>query len=244
MSFDEKVVLIIGASSGIGADTARHLAKLGGKVSIVGRNEQRLNEIAEQIRNSGSPNPLPIIADVTIDAQRIVNETIEHFGKLDVLINVAGIYINDNVSTIDMSKFDRVLELNVRSAINMTKLCAPYLEQTKGNIVNVSSLIGIRANPEAISTSVSKAALDQFTKCSALNLASKGIRVNSINPAMIQTRQTDPSDIEEASKYPINRIGKVSETSEAIAFLANDKSASFITGLLLPVDGGCLVAGR
>lgn len=84
MSFEGKVVIVTGASSGIGADAARHLAKLGAKVSIVGRNEQRLNEVADQIKAAGSPDPLVVAADVTIDAERIIDETVLHFGSLDV----------------------------------------------------------------------------------------------------------------------------------------------------------------
>lgn len=253
MSFEGKVVLVIGASSGIGADAARHLAKLGAKVSIVGRNEERLNKVAEQIKSSGSPSPLPIIADATKDAERIVDETIKHFGKLDVLVNAAGVYKHDNISTMEMTDFEKTFMINVQSVITLTKLCAPYLEKTKGNIVNVSSVAGMRACSHSISCSISKAALDQFTKCAALDLASKGIRVNSINPGFIRTPLFETSGfsaekieqmyVNHGNKYPVGRIGEVMDTSEAIAFLANDKSASFITGLLLPVDGGRFVAG-
>ena len=90
MAFNDKVVLITGASSGIGADAARHLAKLGAKVAIVGRNEKRLSGVADQIKQSGSAAPLAIVADITKDTDRIVDETIKHFGKLHVLINNAG----------------------------------------------------------------------------------------------------------------------------------------------------------
>lgn len=142
MSFDGKVILITGASSGIGADAARHLAKLGAKVSIVGRNEKRLKEVAEEIIKDGSLTPLPILADVNRDAERIVNETIKHFGKLDVLVNNAGIFALDSITEVKISEFDRVFDTNVRSVITLTKLCVPHLEKSKGNIVNVSSLAG------------------------------------------------------------------------------------------------------
>lgn len=182
MRFDGKVVLITGASSGIGADVARFMAKLGAKVSIVGRNEQRLNAVAEQIIKSNSPTPLPIVADVTKDTERIVNETIKHFRKLDILINNAGVAIKDNIVNVKMSEFDRIFDTNVRSVIQLTKLCVPHLEKTNGNVVNVSSTGGLKSFRNLLSYCISKAALDQFTKCSALDLASKKIRVNSINP--------------------------------------------------------------
>lgn len=176
MSFNEKVVLITGASSGIGANAARHLAKLGAKVAIVGRNEKRLNEVVDEITKSGSPPPLPIVADVTKDAQRIVDEIIKHFSKIDVLINNAGIVTQDTVIDAKLSEFDRIFDTNVRSVITLTELCVPYLEKEKGNIVNISSIAGLKAIRNVMSYCMSKAALDQFTKCSALDLASKGIQ--------------------------------------------------------------------
>lgn len=253
MSFDGKVILITGASSGIGADAARHLAKLGAKVSIVGRNEKRLSDVAEEIRQSSAMTPLIIAADVTKDTKRIVDETINHFGKLDVLINNAGFSIKDNVANADLTEFNRVFATNVCAVINLTKLCVPHLEKSKGNVVNVSSFAGLKPIPNTMTYCMSKAALDQLTKCSALDLAPKGIRVNSINPAVVRTRIFESYGVtlehyEKALEqykcnYPIGRVGEVSDTSAAIAFLANDASASFLTGLLLSVDGGSMVAG-
>lgn len=127
MSFDGKVVLITGASSGIGADEAKHLAGLGAQVSIVGRNQKRQDAVAEQIKNSGVPVPLAIVGDVTKDAERIVNETVKHFGKLDVLVNSAGIFTLDNISEADISEFDRIFNTNVRSVVTLTNLCIPHL---------------------------------------------------------------------------------------------------------------------
>lgn len=254
MSFNGLVVLITGASSGIGADAARYVAKLGAKVSIVGRNEKRLNQVAKEIEQSGASTPLQIVADVTKDAKRIVDETIKHFdGKLDVLVNNAGIVIQDTVETADLEEFNRIFDTNVRSIITLTQLCVPHLEKTKGNVVNVSSIAGLKAVRNVMTYCMSKAALDQFTKCSALDLAPKGIRVNSINPSVIRTPIFDtvgiPSEVAEQmfsefkKRYPVGRVGDVSDTSAAIAFLADNKSASFVTGTLFAVDGGALVAG-
>lgn len=251
MDFGGKVVLITGASSGIGAGAACHMAKLGAKVALVGRNEKRLSEVIEKIKKSHSPAPLPIVADVTVDAERIVSETVKHFGQLDVLINNAGFGIRDNIIEADLAEFDRLFNTNVRSVINLTKLCVPHLEQTKGNIVNISSVAGIRPVPNHMSYCVSKAALDQLTKCSALDLAAKGIRVNSVNPAAVRTQffetlglsaqQSDQLLDQFKDKYPVGRVGEVADISAAIAFLANDETASFLTGAIFPVDGGCLV---
>lgn len=250
MSFSGKVVLITGASSGIGADAARHLAKLGAKVSIVGRNEKRLKEVAEQIIKAGSPTPLPIVADVTKDAERIINDTIKHFGKLDVLVNNAGIFGSDTVVDFDVNFFDRIYNTNLRSVFILTHLAVPHLEKTKGNVVNISSVAALRAFDIYTTYCTSKAALDQFTKCSAIVLAPKGIRVNSINPAVIRTpifaalgvNETNEQQFYEQCKddHLVGRVGEVSDTSAAIAYVA---SQSFINGILFPVDGGLLCAG-
>lgn len=246
MSF--KVVLVTGASSGIGADAARHLAKLGAKVSMVGRNEKRLNEVADQIIRAGLLKPFPIVADVTKDAERIINETIRHFGRLDVLVNNAGIFSHDTVVEFDLNEFDRLLNTNLRSVIVLTNLAVPHLEKTKGNIVNVSSDAGLRPFHDYTSYCITKAGLDQFTKCSAITLSSKGIRVNSINPATIRTPIFETIGIdadsfceEDKKNYLVHRVGEVSDTSAAIAYLATE---TFIDGILLPVDGGSLCKGN
>ncbi|XP_037032979.1 17-beta-hydroxysteroid dehydrogenase 14-like [Bradysia coprophila] len=248
MNFAKKVIIVTGASSGIGADAAKHFARLGGKVCLVARNEKLLKSVAEEIQQSGSlERPLVIPADVTKDGERIIGETVNHFGKLDVLINNAGIYQVNSMKNFSISHLDNVFNTNLRSVAILTSLAVPHLEKTKGNIVNVSSIAGLKAFTGNLSYCVSKAALDQFTKCVALDLAPMGIRVNSINPAMIRTpilEKAGMSAVEAAKTFeagktmhPIGRIGEPADTSEAIAYLASD-SASFITGVLLPVDGG------
>lgn len=249
MNFSGKVVIITGASSGIGAAAARHLAKLGAKVSIIGRNEKRLNEVAQEIIKAGSLPPLPIIANVTTDQERIINETVAHYGKIDVLVNNAGIFGSDTVIDFDVNYFDDFLNTNLKSVIILTKLAVPHLEKTKGNVINISSVEGIRAVDIFTTYCISKAGLDQFTKCAALALGAKGIRVNSVNPALIRTPSAcfgvNESEHEQfleerKSDYLVRRIGEVSDTSAAIAFLASE---TFLTGILLPVDGGALTLG-
>lgn len=177
MSFVGKVILITGAGSGIGAETAKHLASLGGYLAIVDCNSDRLNRVAEEIIAAGHPIPFVIVADVTQDAGHIIYETIEKFGKLDVLINNVGIISATGLVNLDMADYDRVMNTNVRSSVVLTKLAAPYLEDSKGNIVNVSSITGTRARPARLAYSMSKAALNQFTRCIAVELGPRGIRV-------------------------------------------------------------------
>lgn len=253
MGFCDKVILITGASSGIGADAARHLASLGAHLSLVDKNGERLLDVTKEIRHSGAAVPYTIVADVTEDAERIVDETIRHFRRLDVLVNNAGVVVMDNVIGVNLTEFDRVFNVNVRSAVTLTKLCVPHLEKTKGNVVNVSSIGGLKAKIDSMTYCMSKAALDQFTKCSALDLAPRGIRVNSINPAAIETRlyesygsdkdQYERRLEERKNRYPLGRVGNTADTSSAIAYLADNSIASFITAVLFPVDGGAFVAG-
>jgi len=253
MGFEGKVVLVTGGSSGIGADAALHLSKLGAKVAIVGRNKKKLSEVADVIKKSVSFAPLTIVADVTKDAERIVNETVQHFGKLDILVNNAGFGITDSAIDVDLSEFDRVFDTNVRSVLNLTKLSIPHLEKTKGNVVNISSLAGLKPVAGFMTYCMSKSALDQYTKCAALDLAPKGIRVNSVNPAAIRTSFIQnlgmTKEVSDSiykgmiNQYPVGRIGEVADTSAAIAFLANNETASFLTGIILTVDGGSFIAG-
>lgn len=247
MNFTNKVVLITGASSGIGAAAAIHLSKLGASTAIVGRNESRLNSVIDEITKVTSTKPLAIIADVAKDASRIIDETIQYFGQLDCLVNNAGIYEITPIATSDISIYDRMMETNCRSIIELTKLAIPHLEKTKGNIVNVSSDAGSKPFKEYYAYCMSKAALDMYTKCAALELGPKGIRVNAINPGVIKTPLYNKSGMsqdevnqyyeDEKKQYPVGRLGEVSDTSNAISFLASEQS-SFINGVTLLVDGG------
>ncbi|XP_005183908.1 3-oxoacyl-[acyl-carrier-protein] reductase FabG [Musca domestica] len=249
MDFTGKVALITGASSGIGAATAETLAKYGANVAIVGRNAGNLKETEKKCKAANANIVcLPIIADVTTDAEKIVNEVIGKFQRLDVLVNNAGILAMGGLMDIDIEQFDNVLNTNVRAVFTLSKLSVPYLINTQGNIVNVSSVAGLRSFPGALSYGVSKAALDQFTKCLSLDLAKENVRVNSVNPGVVITEihkrgggmsEQEYANYLERSKgtHAMGRVGNVFEVAETIAFLASSK-ASFITGALVPVDGG------
>lgn len=244
MSFTGKVVLITGASSGIGAGTAEHLSKLGASLALVGRNENNLSEVIKKCTGSAT---LAIVADVNTDAKKIIDQTIAHFGRLDVLVNNAGVGVKSSIESKTMEPYDHVMTTNLRSVFELTTYAVPHLVETKGNIVNVSSTAGLRAFPIILTYCMSKAALDQFTKCVSLELAPRGVRVNSVNPAVIKTNFHKNMGFDEdeynlylencKKSHALGRVGEVSEVAEAIAFLASD-AASFITGSLLPVDGG------
>ncbi|XP_030374052.1 uncharacterized protein LOC115623712 [Scaptodrosophila lebanonensis] len=247
--FKDKVIIITGASSGIGAGAAIHMAGLGGQLVIVGRNADNLQQTADKIVEAGGEQPLQIQADMTqeSDVAKIVPATLEKFGKINILVNNAGILETGSIETTELSQYDRLMLTNVRSIYQLTMLATPELIKTKGSIVNVSSVCGLRAFPGVLAYNVSKAAVDQFTRCIALELAPKGVRANSVNPGVIVTEIHKRGGMDEEtynkflqhckSTHALGRPGDVLEVASAIAYLASE-AASFTTGVNLPVDGG------
>uniref|UniRef100_A0A0K8W2L5 Putative oxidoreductase TM_0325 n=1 Tax=Bactrocera latifrons TaxID=174628 RepID=A0A0K8W2L5_BACLA len=141
MNLAGKVVIVTGASSGIGAATAEAFAKQGSKVVLVGRNEANLKATEATCKAANSKAVLlSIVADVTVDAERIINSTIEKFGQLDVLVNNAGVDGKGSILDVGVEQFDRIINTNVRAVFLLTRYAAPHLVKTQGNIVNVSSL--------------------------------------------------------------------------------------------------------
>jgi len=249
---DGKVTLITGASSGIGAATAVFFARVGASLVISGRNEanlQRTGDECVRVRPAKAEQPLLVLADMCSEADvaRLVDTTIKKFGRLDILINSAGIAEFDTIETTSLEQYDRVMNVNVRSVYQLTMLCVPHLIATRGNIVNVSSINGTRSMPGLIAYNMSKAAVDQMTRCIALELASKGVRVNSVNPGVIVTEAHKRAGLSDAayaefierakSMHPLGRVGDVEEVAQAIAFLASNH-ALFITGEHIHIDGG------
>lgn len=247
MNFAGKVVIVTGASSGIGAATAVFLSKLGAKLSLTGRNLENLQKVSQNCDKAAAT--FVVSADLTkeSDIENIVNKTVEHYGHLDVLVNNAGIIETGSIENTSLAQYDKLMNTNVRSIYYLTMLAVPHLLKTKGNIVNVSSVNGIRSFPGVLAYNVSKSAVDQFTRCVALELALKGIRVNCVNPGVILTelqKRGGLSDEQYAAfiertkeTHALGRPGKPEEVAATIAFLASDL-ASNITGVSLPVDGG------
>ncbi len=239
---------MIGASSGIGWATSVLFAKLGAKLSVTGRNESNLDKVAKACQENGSET-LVVVGDVTKedDNKNLIEKTVEKFGKLDILVNCAGIISLGTIETTSMEAYDTLMNANVRAVFHLTSLAVPHLVKTKGNVVNVSSVNGLRAFPGVLAYCMSKAALDQFTKVTALELASQGVRVNSVNPGVIVTNLQKRGGLDEEAyakllersktTHALGRAGEPVEAANAIAFLASDAS-TFITGTNLPVDGG------
>lgn len=250
LKFAGKVVLITGASSGIGAASAVHFASLGASLALAGRNKANLEKVAQKcVCPSSIPKPLLLIAELTNDGETktLLDQTLNHYGKLDVLVNSAGIIESGSIETTTMEQYDRVFNANVRAIYHLTHLAVPHLIKTKGNIVNVSSVNGMRSFPGVLAYCMSKSAIDHMTRCVALELAAKQVRVNCVNPGVTVTNLHKTSGMDDQTyvkflerckeTHALGRPGQPIEVAKTIAFLASE-DASNITGATVPVDGG------
>jgi NAD(P)-dependent dehydrogenase (short-subunit alcohol dehydrogenase family) len=243
-----KVAIVTGASSGIGRATAALFAANGATVVAVGRIEKELKSLVKQAKG-GEGTIKPQLADLheVSQLERAVTETIDDHGKIDCLVNAAGIIRTGDIEDTTIDDWDRVMNINLRSLFLLTQRCVPHLIKTKGNIVNVSSVAGTRAFPGVLAYCVSKAATDQLTRCTAMELAPKGVRVNAVNPGVVVTNLHRRGGMDEegykkfvehsAETHPLGRPGTPEEVAELIYYLASDK-ASWITGATYEIDGG------
>jgi NAD(P)-dependent dehydrogenase (short-subunit alcohol dehydrogenase family) len=247
-SFAGKVVLVTGATSGIGQAVAVKFAAAAARVVALGRNQAALREVETAVKNAGG-EPLSLAVDVTSSkqAQHAVDETIDRFGGLDVLVNAAGHISTGSIENTPLAAWDAMMNVNLRAVFQLMQITAPHLIKTKGNIVNVSSVTGLRSFPGVLAYCVSKAGVDQLTRCAALELAPKGVRVNAVNPGVVVTEihkrggmnETDYEQFLEHSKttHPLGRVGDPKEIAELVFYLASEK-ASWITGGTYQIDGG------
>jgi NAD(P)-dependent dehydrogenase (short-subunit alcohol dehydrogenase family) len=244
----DKVALITGASSGIGRACAFKFAAEGARVALVARRADKLAEIAQEIAAKGGACKA-IAADVTkeTEIERGVRETVEAFGGIDVLINAAGIIGSGSIENTALQDWDYMFNVNARAPFYLMQRAMPHLIERKGSVVNVSSVTGIRAFPNILAYCASKAALDQLTRCAALEVASKGVRVNAVNPGVVVTMLHRASGMSEEAyaeflersktTHPLGRVGQPEEIAELIFFLASPK-AGWITGASYSIDGG------
>ncbi|MEZ5426194.1 MAG: glucose 1-dehydrogenase [Pyrinomonadaceae bacterium] len=245
---EDKVVIVTGGSSGIGRAAALIFARKGARVVAVGRNEKELSGLRDEANGLDGKIKLHL-ADIreTTQVERIVNDTIENFGQIDSLINSAGIILNGSIENTTLDDWDKMMSINLKSVFYLMNRCIPFLEKTQGSIVNVSSVAGIRSFPNVLAYCVSKAAVDQLTRCAALELAPKKIRVNAVNPGVVVTKLHKRSGMKEEDyekflkhseeTHPLGRVGQPSDVAELIYFLASEK-ASWITGGTYSIDGG------
>lgn len=243
-----KAALVTGASSGIGWATAKKLAAEGVRVALVARTVEKLTELGQEIAAAGG-EVVAIPADLATEeaVAKAVDGTVEAFGGIDILVNAAGFIGTGTIETTTAEAYDHMMNVNLRSMFLLTQRAMPHLVAKKGSVVNVSSVTGTRAFPGVLTYCVSKAGVDQFTRCVALEMAEKGVRVNAVNPGVVVTNLHRAGGMEEEAyaaflehskeTHPLGRPGEAEEVADLIAFLASGR-AGWITGTCIPIDGG------
>jgi NAD(P)-dependent dehydrogenase (short-subunit alcohol dehydrogenase family) len=246
--FTGKVAVITGATSGIGHACAVAFANEGANIVCVGRREDVLKAVSQELRNAGV-EALPVRADLSVDdeADRVVEEAVRAFGGVDVLVNAAGFLTTGTIETTSIDSWDEMMNVNVRAVFRLMQKALPSLIDRRGNIVNVSSVTGLRSFPGVLAYCVSKSAVDQLTRCAALELAAKGVRVNAVNPGVVVTEIHKRGGMNneayaaflEHSKttHPLGRTGRPEEIAALVLFLASAE-ASWVTGATYSIDGG------
>jgi len=241
-----KTVVITGAARGIGRGIAKVFANQGANIAITFINQEDQAKALEDELSANGCKVKRYMSDASdFDAaQELVANVLEDFGSIDVLVNNAGITKDGLLMRMTENDFDKVMDVNMKSVFNMTKaVLRPMLKQRKGSIINMSSVVGVKGNAGQANYSASKAAINGFTKSTALELGSRNIRCNSIAPGFIETEMTKALDEDQIQEWrnaiPLKRGGTTDDIANATLFLASDMS-SYITGQVLHVCGGML----
>jgi 3-oxoacyl-[acyl-carrier protein] reductase len=243
----DKVAVVTGSTKGIGREIVSELAAQGAKVIVSGRNASLAQAIAQELIDSGH-EAFSIAADVSImeEASRLINSTIEKWGKINILVNNAGITRDNLMVRMSEDEWDQVISTNLKGTFNCMKaVTRQMMRQKEGRIINITSVVGIMGNAGQANYAASKAGIIGLTKSVAKELASRNVTCNAIAPGFIETDMTanltEKVKEELKEQIPLNRLGKSSDISKVVAFLAGDDS-SYITGQVINVDGGMLIA--
>ncbi|WP_436357718.1 SDR family NAD(P)-dependent oxidoreductase [Brevundimonas sp. CEF1] len=238
-----RTAIVTGGGTGLGRAIALRLAEDGYNVVLNGRIQSNLDEVAALI---GPERSLVVVADVSVraDADRIITEAVAKFGQIDVVVNNAGVVNPGTADTLREDDFNRMMAVNVGGVRNVSLAALPELRKSRGNIVNMSSVSGMRGDWGMYGYNASKGAVSLMTQGMALDLGIEGVRVNAVAPAAANTRLAAPmagnAKAAEAfaARIPMGRLVEPEEVAHAVAFLADNTRAGFINGVILPIDGG------
>lgn len=241
---DVKTALVTGASRGIGFVVASQLAEAGYNLAICGTTQSTIDKAAEQIRSVCGVEVLARAVDVSDreQMQGFVQETAKHYGRLDVLVNNAGI-TRDNLSMrMKADEWDAVIDTNLSSVFNaMQAALKPMMRARSGRIINISSVVAGMGNPGQLNYCASKGGVEAMTRSLAREIGSRGITVNAVAPGFIATDMTaglgDDAHTALTTQIPLGRLGQPADIAAAVVFLAGE-SAGYITGHVLHVNGG------
>ncbi len=244
MNFKEKIAVITGGYSGIGRAVAEKLASKGADIALVGIGSEEDKAAALKAVENFGVKAKAYDCDVSdfSAGESVIKQIIEDFGKIDFLINNAGITRDKLMLNMTEAEFDAVINVNLKGAFNMTKhVYKPFMRQRSGRIVNLASIVGINGNAGQANYCASKAGVIGLTKAVAKELAARGVTVNAVAPGYIDTPMTqalsDKVKDEIASQIPMKRRGLPEDVANVIAFLCSDY-ASYVTGEVIRVDGG------
>ncbi|MCL2017586.1 MAG: 3-oxoacyl-[acyl-carrier-protein] reductase [Alphaproteobacteria bacterium] len=238
-SLKNKTALVTGATGGIGEAIAKGLSAQGATIVLTGRNESKLNELANQIHGS---IVIPTNLDATGAAADLIVKTIEKAGKIDILVNNAGLTRDTLLMRMTDEQFDEVIRVNLRAAFQLCRAAImPMMKNKFGRIINISSIIGHIGGPGQSNYAASKGAIAAMTKSIAAEVASRGITANCIAPGFIKTAMTDvlPEELKDTymKQIPVGRFGTPEDIAAATIYLASDE-ASYVNGQTIHVNGG------
>lgn len=238
------VVVVTGASRGIGRTIAEELGRGGAKIIVnYSQSKQQADELVKQLAEHGSPQAVAIQADVSdaMQAAKLIEETINQFGRIDVLVNNAGINIDRSMKNLTVEDWDKVIQVDLNSYFYTVKAAQPhFLKQGSGRIINISSFVGQAGNFGQANYAAAKAGIIGFTKVAALEFARSNVTVNAICPGFIETDMYSgiPEKAKEAilKRIPLGRVGTPHDVARGVRYLIVD--GDYITGQTLSINGG------